>query len=195
MQFLDTSFQFLLGIDDKEDEAGNQAPPCSRDQFLKDFETGLLGTGLRIILGQFQFVLPKGAYLKTCQRVHNWLEFYISKQTQSETGPDQKVSMAKNISGKTRDLGYMRGQVLQSMLASKETTAVLISNTIFLLARHPDTYRELRAQILTRRDEDQFFTFDSLSSFTYLQNILKECKCDDPILAVDALDITYILCI
>ncbi|KAF2730395.1 cytochrome P450 [Polyplosphaeria fusca] len=151
----------------------------SRDEFLEAFDSGLLGTGLRIMLGQYRFLLPKKAYLKTCQRVHSWLEYYIRRQVDSTSNgtqvpSQQRRSMAKNLGGQTEDLEYIRGQILQSMLASKETTAVLVSNAMFLLSRHPDVYNKLRKEVLQYPEGEDLFTFDNLSNLTYLQNVIKE---------------------
>ncbi|KAF2115633.1 cytochrome P450 [Lophiotrema nucula] len=180
--FLDASFKFLLGTDGKDDDLGNKDPPYSRAQFLTAFDSGLLGTGIRIMLGSYRFLVPSSGYLKTCRSVHEWLEYFIRIQMEGATDttlpndatPGQKSSMAHNLGGQTDDLEYIRGQVLQSMLASKETTAVLISNAVFLLARHPAIWQTLREEILQHPNRDDLFTFDGLTTFAFLQNILKE---------------------
>ena len=126
--------------------------------------------------------------------MHEWLEYFIRRQMEGPLDTNlpngkgdtlrKKSSMAQNLAGQTDDIEYIRGQILQSMLASKETTAVLISNAIFLLARHPAVWRRLREEIIRHPNREDLFTFDNLTAFAYLQNILKEgmyeCSCDSP---------------
>jgi cytochrome P450 len=45
--------------------------------------------------------------------------------------------MIQGLIEQTDDIEYIRSQILQGMMASQETIAVLISNARFLLARHP----------------------------------------------------------
>jgi cytochrome P450 len=113
--------------------------------------------------------------------VHKWLEYYISEQMASHSngyanGKTAKSSMARSLATHTDDVEYIRGQILQSMLASKETTAVLISNAMFLLARNPGCWKRLREEVLAHPNKHELFTFDGMSSFSYLQHILKEGK-------------------
>lgn len=68
----------------------------------------------------------------------------------------------------------MRSQVLQGMMAAQETTAVLISNTMFLLARHTEYWGQLRKEVLERGES--LFALDNLSNFEFLQRIITECK-------------------
>jgi cytochrome P450 len=169
--------QFLLGSDGKEDvEIADNV--MSRDDFLDNFNSGLMGTGLRIIMGKFRVLLPSSKYMKTCRRVHAWLEHFIRRQIDATSlASQQKSSMAANLGSQTDDVGYIAGHIVQSMLASKETTAVWISNAMWLLARHPNVYKRLREEVLRYPNREQLFTFDNLSSLTYLQNVMKESEC------------------
>ncbi|KAF2703349.1 cytochrome P450 [Pleomassaria siparia CBS 279.74] len=188
--FIDNSLRFLLGTEGRED-AG---PSSSRAEFLGSFESGLLGTGLRIMLGSYRFVLPKGSYLKTCRAVHDWLDYHIDRQstarsaeaTRSTNLLRQKGSMAYNLSGQTDDTEYIRSQILQSMLASKETTAMLVSNTMFLLARNPAVWQKLREEIRHHPNRDELFTLDGMLAFAYMQNILKEAFRLHPVFPLNA---------
>jgi cytochrome P450 len=60
------------------------------------------------------------------------------------------------------------------MMASQETTAVLVANTILLLSRHKNHWDNLRKIVIERGEA--LFTFDNLSNVELLQNIIAECK-------------------
>jgi hypothetical protein len=66
----------------------------------------------------------------------------------------------------------MRSQLIQAKLGTLETTAVIVSNTVFLLAWDTKYWQQLRSFVAQRGDG--LFTFDDLNSFSLLQNVLKE---------------------
>lgn len=84
--------------------------------------------------------------------------------------------MIQGLSMQTDDIQYICSQVLQGMMASQETTAVLIANTIFMLSRYPKYWHELRTQVIAKGDT--IYTFDNLTAFVFLQNVLNECRFD-----------------
>ena len=86
----------------------------------------------------------------------------------------KKESVVQCLMGQTDDMEYVRSQVLQTMFAAREKTAILISNAIFLLARHPAIWQKLREEMFLYPDRDELFTYDNIMSFTYVQNILNE---------------------
>lgn len=65
------------------------------------------------------------------------------------------------------------------MMTSQETTAVLISNAMFLLARHPKEWEKLRAELTG--EGKAFLDFDTLSTSKVQQNILSECEFLPPV--------------
>jgi hypothetical protein len=67
----------------------------------------------------------------------------------------------------------MRSQLIQAKLGTVETTAVITSNTMFLLALDTKYWQQLRSVVAQRGNG--LFTFDDLNSFSLLQNVLKEC--------------------
>jgi cytochrome P450 len=170
---------FLLGIDpsEKTDQA-----PCTPEEFIESFHAAISGTGLRILLGRFESLAPKAGYADVCRRVHEYIEYYIGQALEDdplqqrpsknhEPHPKQRC-MVQGLAMQTDDMEFIRSQVIQGMLAAQETISVLVSNTMFLLARHPTEWAQLRMQVL-RYGEDRF-TFHDLSAFKPLQNILNE---------------------
>ena len=60
------------------------------------------------------------------------------------------------------------------MMASQETTSVLVSNTLFLLARHKSIWDQFQSEASLAGPE--FLTYESLSASKLIHNILLECK-------------------
>ena len=74
----------------------------------------------------------------------------------------------------TEDKTELRDQIIQGMMANQETTAVLISNVLFLLARHPKEWETLRNEMLRFRPGE--LTFETLRECPRLRNVLSESK-------------------
>ena len=192
-QFLHSALHFLLGIDpSKKDQA-----PYTAEQFIDSFHVAIYGTGLRIMLGRFQGLAPKAAYVQACLRAHEYIEYYI-KCALDDSAPEKETpsmheplrghrSMVKELATQTTDMNFIRSQILQGMLAAQETISVLVANTLFLLARHPDEWQLLRTEVLEHGES--LFEFHNLSSFKPLQHILSEgmLNCSQPMLFVSLL--------
>jgi cytochrome P450 len=147
---------------------------------VEAFQTALMGTGLRVMLGEWQNLAPKSKFQEACRLAHQYLEHFIQQarnQNRKERGyePGSKTrSMIQGLTEQTDDIRYIRSQILQGMMASQETTAVLISNAMFLLARDPKEWDKLRVEVANIGDK--ILDFDTLSTSKVLQNILSECE-------------------
>lgn len=73
------------------------------------------------------------------------------------------------------DRKFLRDQILNVLLASRDTTAGLMSSLFFVLARRPDVYQKLRAEVAMHFG-DELPTQETLKQATYLDWCLKEGK-------------------
>jgi cytochrome P450 len=149
---------------------------------VQAFQTALMGTGLRVMLGEWQNLAPKSKFQEACRLAHQYLEHFI-QQARNENGNERGYeprsgsktrSMIQGLTEQTDDIRYIRSQILQGMMASQETTAVLISNAMFLLARDPKEWEKLRVEVA--KIGDRILDFNTLSTSKVLQNILSECE-------------------
>jgi cytochrome P450 len=77
----------------------------------------------------------------------------------------------------TRDPIELRSQLLNILLAGRDSTASLLSWTVMMLARHPHTFRKLRETIIENfgtYSNPQNITFATLKSCHYLQYCINE---------------------
>jgi len=126
---------------------------------------------------------PEKNWLKTCKKSQDFVEFYIqkaSRQTENEqlneedmTGPEiSRRSMLHNLTKQTDDVKEVRDQILQGMMASLGTTSALISNTLWLLARHQPHWEQLREE--AKSGKAASLTYDALSTSKFLRHLLFE---------------------
>ncbi|MCJ1292478.1 hypothetical protein MMC34_004029 [Xylographa carneopallida] len=89
----------------------------------------------------------------------------------------------------TRDPVELRSQLLNIMLAGRDTTASLLGWMFYTLARHPDVYARLRYTVLAAfgsyTDTSQL-TYVNLKNCTYLQHCLNEVLRLYPVVPVNS---------
>ena len=188
-QFMHTSTRFLTGMSTLSGEATLDGP-FDVKTFLDAFHDGLFGTGLHMLLGHLAFLAPKARWLASCEKVHQFLDFYIEKalarkhNSKFENSLPGSVidakprSMLENLAEETSSKVEIRSQIIQGMMASQETTSVLVSNTLFLLARHTSIWDQLQSEISVAGPE--LLTYESLSATKLIHNILSESRSLSP---------------
>ncbi|KAK9415007.1 putative Cytochrome P450 [Seiridium unicorne] len=176
--YLDLNTLFLFG-----EPIGmlSGTPPTHAEGFLDAFQAGFNGCGIRIALGPLNFLMPKGAWLKACGKVHKFANVYVDRAIEyrnninsGENGQDktQGRTLLFNMAQATADRTVLRNQAVQAMMASTETTASLISHVIRNLASNPTIAAQVRAEVLAVGDKP--LDFDQLPRIKSLQNVITE---------------------
>lgn len=156
--------------------------PVDGKAFLKAFQLSLRSMGIRLYLGPLRFMLPKSAGTLHWQVVHEFIDFYVDRALQtikSEAKDSSHNVQARHrslldvLAEQTPDRIEIRNQIIQGMMAAQDTTAILISNSLFLLARNPAVWERLRNE--TTRAGSKTLTPEDIKGFNLLRNILHEC--------------------
>nr|AAA34353.2 cytochrome P-450-alk2 [Candida tropicalis] len=137
----------------------------------------------RALMQQMYWIL-NGKKFKECNaKVHKFADYYVEKAL--ELTPDQLEKQdgyvfLYELVKQTRDRQVLRDQLLNILVAGRDTTAGLLSFVFFELARTPRVANKLREEI-----EDKFglgqdarveeISFESLKSCEYLKAVLNEC--------------------
>lgn len=146
--------------------------------FINDFHNAMFFCGLRIILGRLRFLVPRKKMEKTFKSSHEFLDFYIAKAFNEKKIGSNGGSLVQGLVQQTEDRVEVRNQTLQNLMAASDTISILLSNTLFLLSRHPEIWKELRPEILEKISEEP--TIESLKSPGLLRNVLFEGKLLNP---------------
>lgn len=156
-------------------------PPSHAEGFLDAFQAGFQGCGIRIALGPLNFLMPKGAWLKACDKVHKFANVYVdraieyrNKINSDEPSQDKakRRTLLFNMAQATADRTVLRNQAVQAMMAATETTASLVSHVIRNLASHPTIAAQVRAEVLAVSDKP--LDFDELPQIKSLQHVITE---------------------
>ena len=130
--------------------ARRSGQPSSASLFLNSFRASLFALGFSFLTGPFQIFIPKSMKQEHWQRTHQLVDAYIDRAIaeQDQTSQAKSYSLLGSLVQQTDDRIEIRNQILQGMMVAQDTTAVLLSNTVFLLSRHPKSWDRLRLEVI-----------------------------------------------
>ncbi|KAH8661358.1 cytochrome P450 alkane hydroxylase-like protein [Tricladium varicosporioides] len=176
---LDSATEFLFGssvgsqIGMMENSKGSskQHNYASFD-FAKAFDQGLAGLGIRLrFIDMYWLVWPKG-FSKACKTCHEFIDGIVQNtlsKRKTERGANDRYVFLEALAEQTQDPVELRSQLLNILLAGRDTTASLLSWTFLCLSRDPACYKKLRETIL-----HEFGTYENPSPITFEK--LKACQ-------------------
>ena len=142
-------------------------------------------------LGPLKFLHRDPKWRKSNKQNHRFINKYVDralerqKQASSEAAAaagrksddatQQRRVLLETMAAQTDDRIALRNSAIQAFVAAHETTACLISNIFFLLARHPAAWRRLREEILSTLG-DAPLTFEAPTKLKYLRNVINESE-------------------
>ena len=125
------------------------------------------------------------------RRVHEVVDHYVQLALESQQDPEKKQSaggryiFAEALAAETSDPKVMRDNMLNILLAGRDTTASLLSSVFFYLARNQPVWHKLRKVII-----DEFgdcahpkteITQTKLKDIPYLRYVLNESMFPGPL--------------
>ncbi|CAG8951472.1 hypothetical protein HYFRA_00007388 [Hymenoscyphus fraxineus] len=124
--------------------------------------------------------LPDRKFHQACKTVHAYTDRFVqsalaaktSKEKQRVEEGGQRYTLLHELAKATSDPIQLRHELLNMLIAGRDTTASLLSNLFFVLARRPDVWQRLRGEVdeLGGRKPD----YEALRRMKYLRNVLNE---------------------
>ena len=175
---LDSSTEFLFGesIESQLSFEGSDA-----EKFSHAFDFAQHRMPGRNRLGSLCRFIPDREFDKACKVVHEWGDRYVAKALQNlaveekaEKDDDvkERYTFMREMAKQTPDPIQLRNEVLNILLAGRDTTAGLLSNTFHALARHPRVWQKLKAEVDTL--EGRLPDYECLRNMHYLKWVLNE---------------------
>jgi cytochrome P450 len=107
--------------------------------------------------------------------VDNALRFRQEMDAAKSAGTkDEKYYFIQEVAKQTTDKKRIREELINILLAGRDTTASLLSNMFFQIAKRPDIYAKLRDEVASL--EGRTPTYAELRNLKYLKWCLNECK-------------------
>lgn len=113
--------------------------------------------------------------------VHEFVDYYVQKglakrpqllQEKSNADKSGRYVFLDELVRQTTDPIQIRSELLNILLAGRDTTASLLTNVWFVLGKRPDIWAKLQADVATLDGETP--TFEQLKNLKYLKALLNE---------------------
>jgi hypothetical protein len=163
-----------------------RSPAGSEQQlFGLAFDYAQLELTKRTRLGPFLWLYRNKEFDIACKRVHNFVDKFVvraleyRRATRAGEKAGNEVEKGKYIFANelalaTDDPLQIRAELLNILLAGRDTTAGVLSNTFFELARRPQIWAKLQAEV--GQLEGKRPDYETLRNMKYLKFVLNECK-------------------
>ena len=181
---IDSATEFLYG------ESTNVLAPGSPDEagrlFAKSWNESQEGIATRFRNGALYSWIRKAKFSKDIKYVHDFIDRYVQRALEyrknlnlEKMAPKQegRYVFLHELAKATNDPEQIRSELLNILLAGRDTTASLLSNVWFLLAQRPDIWEKLRVEVDALGAAKP--TYAKIKEMRYLRMILNECKRTD----------------
>lgn len=164
-------------------------PSASQQGFMEDFHEAQLGAEIRMRRGKLANWIPQPNFYKSIKRVHEFIDQYVARaleyrhkfdlqqqqKSTSELVRDQpRHVFLHEIAKATDDRQVLRNELLTVFFAGRDTTASLLSNIFFMIARRPDIWQKLRTEVEFLNKKKP--TANQLKEMKYLRSCIDECE-------------------
>ncbi|WEW55763.1 hypothetical protein PRK78_001196 [Emydomyces testavorans] len=173
---LDTSTALLLGQSvyslraDKDQDAQNK-------EFAGSFTIAQEGLAKRFRIAPLHFLYNPPKFRNACAKVHRFMENYIRhrKLTPKDNATaSESYEFFDQIAKESASVEDLRDQLLNVLLAGRDTTASCLSWTFRLLVRHPESMQRLREEVTSIMGDSIHPTRQQIRNMPYLANVIKE---------------------
>ena len=183
---VDTSTEFLFGesVHSLYDSSIGLESDPEVAGFAEAFNETQKDLAVRTYLQVLYFLYNPPSFWKNTKVVHKFAKRFVNKalnlsKDELEEHCKHHYTFLYELAKHTRDPKVLQDQLLNIMVAGRDTTAGLLSFTFFELARNPEVWQKLKDEIYQHfgsgEDADvSKITFETLKQCTYLKWVLNE---------------------
>lgn len=188
---LDTATEFLFGestnslLNYSKHKPGMNQNMVTPLEFANAFSECLKYLTLRTQVSDLYWLVDSWKFRRAIKTVHKFVEYFVEQslskdsiKDNSETATEKgniKYVFIEELVKETRELVVIRDQSLNVLLAGRDTTASLLSFTIFELGMNKRVWYKLRNIVLEEfGTTTQALTFESLKRCQYLSFVIQE---------------------
>ncbi|KFZ23149.1 hypothetical protein V502_02370 [Pseudogymnoascus sp. VKM F-4520 (FW-2644)] len=168
---LDVTTAYLFG----ESVGSLKAEEKAREQTFEDaFNIAQEYISRRFKLPQLYWLSEGKEFRDACGKVHSFADEIINRNLSHKIveGDRSKSFFLEAMAKKSPNETALRSQIINILIAGRDTAACLLSWVFFLLVRHPQVLEKLQDEI-SKLDSNAILTRSSLRDMNYLQNVLK----------------------
>ncbi|KAI0401353.1 cytochrome P450 [Xylaria palmicola] len=149
---------------------------AANKEFAESFHIAQEGLAKRFRIAPFHNLYNPPEFRRACRRVHEFVENYIKErdQSRSRNAADQTTWFLDQIVEGSNNLSEVRDQLLNVLLAGRDTTACCLSWTFRLLVRHPHVMERLRNEVSAVMGDSSDATREQIRNMPFLACVVKE---------------------
>lgn len=187
---IDSATEFLFGesVDSQIQEMpGNVSQKTGREAaFAKNFDEAQFHMAKGFRLADMYWLHNPKEYKANNRVVNDFVDYYVQKALTHQLNTEKKMEdgikkekyvFLEAVAQQTKDPYELRSQLLNILLAGRDTTASLLSWQFHQLLRNPEVFSKLRTVIMETfgtYEEPKEITFSALKGCQYLQYCLNE---------------------
>jgi cytochrome P450 len=183
----DTATEFLFGHSLHSLSPQGKRKDNAKQDFAGAFRRGQRAIANNFALGMFARLVPSLQFNRDRDCVHDFVDHCIKQGL--EAAPEDKDMMERppendrsshrytfltELAKNESDPEVLRGELLHILVAGRDTTASLLSNLWFVLARTPRVLNKLRQEIALL--EGRRPSLEEVNEMGYLKRCVSECK-------------------
>ena len=158
-------------------------------QFAESFNrgVGVVAYTFRVSSLSQMYYLNGSQYKGDVKRCHDFVDSFVRKEFEKRKKRDLEKADAeeegryvflKELVKLSDDPVEVRSELLNVLIAGRDTTASMLSDVWFVLARRPDIFVKLRAEVDELGGEKP--TYQQLKDMKYLRYLMNECTSSRP---------------
>lgn len=128
---------------------------------------------MRYRLGPLWWVYHNPSWAPSIEVLNKFVQPFVEHALESNSR-EKLGNFTEDLAEFTQDPKDLRDQLVNILLAGRDTTAATLSFLFYELAYHPEVYSRLRAEVLQTIQADGELTYTNLKSMKYLQYCLNE---------------------
>ena len=195
---LDSACEFLFGEsvdsqlaalpENQGKEGRTKDAAVDEKNFASAFDSSQAWIAKRARFQTKYWLVDGPSYRKDAATTHRFVEYFVRRALAHQSSKEKDVESSSGkrryvfleaLAEQTQDPIELRDQLLNILLAGRDTTASLLGWTFWLLARHPDIFEKLRAAIISdfgpyHKEDSTRLTYVSLKNCQYLQHVIAE---------------------
>ncbi|CAG8933986.1 unnamed protein product [Penicillium salamii] len=184
---LDSATHFLFG-----ESVGCMLPPSETSNVLEKSAVGSAKgfadalelaqyyVGERARVNDFYWSINPKEFQEANKKVHEVVDHYVRMALESKRNPDtadERYIFLRALAAETDDPKMLRDNMMNILLAGRDTTSSLLSSTFFYLSRHQNVWNRLRGEITKvfgDAETQTEITHAKLKDIPYLRYVLNE---------------------
>ncbi|KAI4184708.1 MAG: hypothetical protein L6R41_004569 [Letrouitia leprolyta] len=148
------------------------------NSFGQSFDHASWITTLRSRLTDFYWIYKPKHYRDACDNIKAFADGFVKRALSASSGgrkeESDRYAFIEDLYADYRDSRLVRDQLINVLLAGRDTTACLLTWTFFLLVRHPKVLGRLQDELRSVVGTDADVTRVHIQKMDYLRRILNE---------------------